>query len=470
MAYSPELVRAAQAATTGLMNQQPAAIPKLSAATAARLPEYQKLLGADRGMSEAQMLLELGQRAFGFASNVDEGGRPLRGSFGARLAGAVKTLPTAIGKNVEAMDKIDRQIKVLAVQQGEKDIDQVVSQNTELLRRKTDLFKEVLKADARMQAERLKGLGSSIFGKGDWEWNLVNMPGMIDRYAKGETNPTETNLVSSAITKLKMPRIETRQDPVTRQPYTVEIPGTLPDFVTQAEKARRALNLPTAATPVMGAGAGASRVAPSPGAQASPQPAGGPAPTVQPVPGPTAPGSAPPAAPTAAAPEFNLWTNRFKIAGPASGAIAAVSSIPGLGDPAAHITLARKDAVLTAERLKEALLKSAAGSTWEQKQLEKVLDIIPSATTDPDVYGTRLIALGQTLQEGIQEFTRQGADNSGLSPEAKGRARQKAMEYQKFYKQLGLPPAVYSEAEFRKYPPGTEVLWQGRIPAKVQPQ
>ena len=471
LAYSPELVRAAQAASTGLMNQQPATVPTLETRTAARLPEYQKLLGADKGMSEAQMLLELGQRAFGFASNVDEGGRPLRGSFGARLAGAVKTLPSAMGKHVEAMDKIDRQIKLLAVQQGEKDIDQVVAQNTELLRRKTDLFKEVLKADARMQAEKIKGLGSSIFGKGDWEWNLVNMPGMMDRYSRGETNPTETNLIASAITKLKTPRIETRQDPVTRQPYTVEIPGTLPDFVTQAERARRGLNLPTTPTPVMGAGAGAGSAPPSASAPATgAAPTGGQAPVVPPAAGTTAPGSAAPAAPAPTTTGFNLWENRFKIAGPASGAIAAISSIPGLGDPAAHITLARKDAVLTAERLKEALLKSAAGSTWEQKNLEKVLDIIPNATTDPDVYGTRLIALGQTLQEGIREFTRQGADNSGLTPEAKGRARQKAMEYQKFYNQLGLPPAVYSEAEFRRYPPGTEVLWQGRIPAKVQPQ
>ena len=106
----------------------------------------------------------------------------------------------------------------------------------------------------------------------------------------------------------------------------------------------------------------------------------------------------------------------------------------------------------------------------EQKRLEKVLNIRPSTWNDPDAYGTRLIALGQALQSGIKEFDQQGRDDSSLSPEAKGKARQKAMEYRKFYSELGLPPAVYSEADLRKYPPGTEVLWQGTTPAKVRPR
>jgi hypothetical protein len=174
-----------------------------------------------------------------------------------------------------------------------------------------------------------------------------------------------------------------------------------------------------------------------------------------------------PARPVTAKPGSSLWSDRFKIAGPVSSAISIVSDIPGLGDPAAHITLARKSAELESERLIEALLKSTAGSVTEQKRLEKVINIKPSTWSDPDAYGTRLIALGQALQEGVKEFNAQGADNSGLAPEAKARARQKSMEYQKFYRQLGLPPAVYTEAEFKRYPPGTEVLWQGKVPATV---
>jgi len=113
------------------------------------------------------------------------------------------------------------------------------------------------------------------------------------------------------------------------------------------------------------------------------------------------------------------------------------------------------------------MLKSTQGSVTEQKRLEGVLNIRPSTWNDPDAYGTRLIALGNALQGGIKEFDQQGSASSPLSPEAKGKARQKAMEYRKFYAELGLPPAVYSEAELKKYPPDTEVLWKGVTPARV---
>jgi hypothetical protein len=176
------------------------------------------------------------------------------------------------------------------------------------------------------------------------------------------------------------------------------------------------------------------------------------------------------AAAPAKAMKSSLWGDRFKIAGPAAAAIGFVSSIPGLGDPAAEITLARQNAELDAERLIETMLKSTQGSVTEQKRLEGVLNIRPSTWNDPDAYGTRLIALGNALQGGIKEFDQQGSNTSSLSPEAKGKARQKAMEYRKFYSELGLPPAVYSEADLKKYPPGTEVLWKGVTPAKVSPR
>jgi hypothetical protein len=150
-----------------------------------------------------------------------------------------------------------------------------------------------------------------------------------------------------------------------------------------------------------------------------------------------------------------------------AAAIGFVSAIPGLGDPAAEITLARQKAELDAERLIETMLKSTQGSVTEQKRLEGVLNIRPSTWNDPDAYGTRLIALGNALQSGIREFDKQGSNSSSLAPDDKAKARQKAMEYRKFYSELGLPPAVYSEAELKKYPPGTEVLWKGVTPARV---
>jgi hypothetical protein len=452
--YSPELVTAAKAQMNALLASKPTAVPTLAEGMKTRLPEYQALLGADkgRGNAEAQMLFDLGQRAFNFASNTDEAGRQLSGGFFSRLAGAAKTLPGAMGKHVEAMNNIDLKLKTLALQASEKDQDQVVAQNTKLLDTKAGVFKDILRENAKVEAAKLKGMPSSIFGKGDWEWNVVNMPGLTERYAAGATNSEEDKLIASAITKFKIPRYETFTHPVTKIQTTRETPGVVPDFVQAAEAARIKLGKPGAATPALappGIRVEKSQTTPSSGGAAS--------------------GASAPVA-TATTKKLTLWNDRFKIAGPVAAAAAAVSSVPGLGDPAADITLARKKAELDAERLIEAVLKSTQGSVREQERLADVYNIRPSAFTDPDVYGTRLIALGMALQSGIKEFDKQGQEESDLTPEDKGRARQKAMEYRKFYSELGLPPAVYSEAEFKKYPPGTEVLWQGKTPAKVGPR
>jgi hypothetical protein len=149
-------------------------------------------------------------------------------------------------------------------------------------------------------------------------------------------------------------------------------------------------------------------------------------------------------------------------------AIGFVSAIPGLGDPAAAITLSRQQAQQQAERVIDSLMKSTAGSVREQERLRPVIGIIPSATLDPDAYGTKLIALGTTIQDMIREYDDQGKDSSGLKPEDRGFARRRAMDLRRQYDMLGLPPAVYTEAEFKRYPTGTEVLWMGRTPAKVK--
>jgi hypothetical protein len=463
LVYPPELVAAAKAQMQGLLTKPPEAVPTLGKLMETRLPQYQALLGTDkgRGNAEAQMLFELGQRAFNFASNTDEAGRPLRGGFFGRLAGAAKTLPGAIGKHVSAMNDIDLKLKTLALQASEKDQDQIVAQNTKLLDTKSRVFGDILKASAKVEAEKLKGMNSTIFGKGDWQWNVVNMPGMMERYAAGATTPEEDKLVSSAITVFKTPRFETRFDAVTREPYTVQMPVMIPDFVKQAEAARLKAGKPVSATPAIVPPGNPVRVE----GGSTTAPAGGAAPGGAPT---TDQGAAPVAAPTTDVQtgKSSLWNDRFKIAGPAAAAIGFVSSIPGLGDPAAQITLARQNAELEAERLIEAMLKSTQGSVNEQKRLEKVLNIRPSTWNDPDAYGTRLIALGGALQSGIKEFDQQGSNTSPLAPADKAKARQKAMEYRKFYSELGLPRAVYSQADVDKLAPGTEFLWKGTTPLK----
>ena len=454
--YPPELVNLARTQMSGILNRQEAAVPELSALMEKRLPQYRSLMGEDsgRGAAEAQLLLELGQRAFNFASNTDDAGRPLRGGFMSRLAGAAKTLPSAMGKHIESLNNIDLKLKTLALQAAEKDQDQVVANNTELLKRKSDIFGDILKEQAKVEAAKLKG--SSVFGKGDWQWNVVNMPGLLERYAAGATDLSEDKLVSSAITQFKTPKFETRFDPVERVPYTVQVPGVVPDFVLAAEKARGLLGKSTAPTPAI--------VLPET-SNVRTQGADG---AVLPTKAPAAGTIALDTGEAQERPSVSLWKDRFKIAGPIAGAASAVSSIPGLGDPFADITLARQNAELFSERMIEALLKSTQGSVKEQERIRKVLNISPSAATDPDVYGTRLIALGNALRETIKEYNSQGSERSGLSPADKATARERSMALQKQLKLLDLPTAVFSVEEFKGLPPGTEVLWMGTTPAIVK--
>jgi len=155
--YPADLVAAARKASTELFNRQATAAPTLSGAMLARLPEYTKLLGPDKDASQAQLLFDLGQRAFGFAANRDDAGRQLTGSFISRLAGATQTLPAAMGKRIDEIAKIDRQLKVLALQQGEKDIDQVTAQNNEMQKRKGELINQVLAAQGKVDAADVAG-------------------------------------------------------------------------------------------------------------------------------------------------------------------------------------------------------------------------------------------------------------------------------------------------------------------------
>jgi hypothetical protein len=449
--YPPDMVAAAKKASMGLFSQQPVAAQTLTQATAARLPEYTKLLGADRGASEAQLLFDLGQRAFGFAANVDDSGRPLKGSFMSRLAGATRTLPAAMGKRIDEISKIDRQLKVLALQQGEKDIDQITAQNNELQKRKGNLINEVLRAQAKVDAKKAGEKATGPLGKGTKGDILNNIIQSAPLFQAGALLPEQENAFMTAVTDYTQPTVVEFTDPDSGLKSTRTQRNQLPEFVVKALNSRRPGSAPVPLS------------VPS-------APAGGPAPLAEAAPI----GTAPPAA-TEAQPTTSLWNDRFDIAGPVAAVVSGVSKIPGLGDPMANVTLARQNAELKAERLVEALLKSTQGSVREQERLANVINIKPSAFTDPDVYGTRLIALGRTLQEGIKDLDVQSRSDGTqgtekLTPAQRTEARQRAMQYRKIYGELGLPPAVFSEEEARRFPPGAEILWQGTQLKRVKAQ
>lgn len=456
MMFPPEMVAAAQRSSMDLLRQQPTEAPSLEEAATSRLPVYNKLLGSDRRAAEAQLLFDLGQRAFGFAANTDEAGRPLRGSFMSRLAGATKTLPAAMGRQLDQITQIDRQIKTLALQQGEKDIDKVNAQNNELQKRKGSLLNEVLRAQAKIEAKKIGGAAANAFGN-SLDGRLLNtFVTLGPKVQEGNATPEEQRILSIASDYYTRPTMVPIMDPVT-------------NMISGYREVRKEL-------PRVMTGGGASSGQAAPPMPRDGGPVGGQNVPATPLPMPTGaggPNTGRPTRPTTAPAEqvddfgVSLWNDRYKISGPVSAAKDFVSGIPGLGDPFSEITLARQKAKQQAERIVESLLKSTAGSVKEQEQLKGVIGIVPSATLDPDAYGTKLIALGSTLRGMISEYESQGKDNSGLTPAAKGLARQRASALSQQYDNLGLPPVVMSQEEIRLYPPGTEVLWQGRQLYKV---
>lgn len=393
---------------------------------------------------QAQMLFDLGQRAFGFAANTDESGRQLSGSFMSRLAGATRTLPAAMGRQLDQITQIDRQIKTLAMQQGEKDIDKVAAQNAELEKRKGSLLNEVLRAQAKIEAKKAGGQTANPFGN-SLDGRIMNAFATIGpKVEDGTATPEEARILSLAKDKWTQPTMVPIMDPVTNMISGYrEVRKELPSIVSTGGPTR-----PSAPTGQgdLGAPTGQVDMVDQGGPTRSTRPQGAPAP--------------------AEGEGFgsSLWADRYLVSGPLNAAKDVASQIPGLGAPFSDVAVARQRAKQQAERVVEALLKSAQGSVREQERLSPVIGIVPDAMRGGDAYGNKVIALGMTLRDMITEFEKQGKDDSGLKPADKGLARKKASEYRQHYENLGLPPAVYSQEEADKYPPGTELLWDGRVP------
>lgn len=239
MQFSPELVEEARRRSSELIAQRPKPTPSLSEAMQARLPEYQRLLGADKGMSQAQMLFDLGQRAFGFAGNVDDAGRPLRGGFLSRLAGATRTLPAAMGKRIDEINKIDRQLNVLALQQGEKDIDQVTGENAELQKRKSALLAEVLRAQARVDARKAGAKDAGPLGRGNKGDILNTFIQLSPLYESGALLPEQERTFLTAVTDYTQERKMPFTDTETGITKIISYRNALPDYVARALNARR---------------------------------------------------------------------------------------------------------------------------------------------------------------------------------------------------------------------------------------
>jgi len=465
-----ELRQKARDEVVSFLTRQPARVPDLAGLAGQYARDYANILGSNKEATQAQMLLELGQRALGYAANVDEQGRPLYGSQLSRLAGSVRTLPGTIAKYAGEISKEDRALKLAGIQAAEKERQSIREANTKLIESQRKTFSDIVKKS---------GGTDSLFGKGSWQWRVVNTPNLLARYAAGETDEDQTNLVDSAITQLSQPRIETRVDPDTNLPYTVSVAPVIPDFVKQARDARRGLGAPAPAAPTrrdqgaaapaaaISAPAATTPVAAAPTAAAPIAPTGTTVPRGTGVTPPSMRGGQPaveaPGQP-GALPQRTLWSESARITGPGAVTAGAISRVPGLGAPFPEVTQAQNLAKQEVENLIEAFLKSGRAPVAEQERLRNLYSVGPQFWDDPAAYRDRLIAIDEEIGKEIN-LAKSQAFNESLPSQTRKNARDFLSTAEKFRGTLGVPIRVYTKEDAANLPPGTQYLWQGKFPA-----
>jgi len=464
--YPTDMVAAAKQGMQELISRGPATIPDLAALARQREPAYRTILGDTRGASEAQMLFSLGQRAFGFGANVDDQGRPLRGSFISRLSGAVRTLPQDMMARVADIDKGERAIKLAALQASEKDIDQLQSANSELTRQKRALFGDIIKSEARIEAEKQKNLNKpprGPFGTGR-EAEILNMfTRSASLLAQGKLSDEQKSQLDVAVTDYTQEKTEReeRTDPLTgnKSYLTVINKKRLPpELITAYQLVGRPIPYYTGGTPVTSGKSGAT-TPPAASAVASP---------VGDISG--APGTIPAEVPAEAKDAYlslkvpkgekTLWNQRGLVAGP----VQYIKTLPVLrvfGQVDAKADEARTFFDSARRSLIKALAANPRYPVSEMQAIEKEIDIAPAFFDNPNSLGNRLIGIEDFLNQRLK-----AAEKDAVNPNFPVASRQAALdeikELKNFNKVAGIPPRVYTIEEVQALPSGTNFLWNGK--------
>ena len=464
--YPPELVKAAQNWASSMLTQRAATVPDLKTTMAQKMPVYQELLGLGRSREDmqTQMLLDIASRGLGLAANVDDQGRPLRGSFASRLGQVSRTLPNTMMGLLAEQRKGELATKQLALQAAEKEIGDIRDLNAKAIESQRKLFSDILKESA-------KASGQSPIGKGDWQWATVIRPGLLASYAAGKTTPDQDNLIESAITVLKTPRTETWSDPVTGQQRTVTKPAMVPQFVLDAETARAKLALPPGKGRPISAEASVPGAAPA-GATAAPT--GGVAGVPSAAPEGTAPaeGSLIGREPRTGRPPKRVGSTYlaegptlFNLAeagtGPINVGTAFIARVPIaadlLDDPSQPIQAGRYLAN-AANRIGRAAATNPRFPEGERKRIEKELDLLPGFIDQSESYRNRIIGLDMLFRDIRPGLYREAYLNPELGPETIRNARQAVEDIDRSLELLGVPPRLLTTKQYNEMAPGAPYL------------
>jgi hypothetical protein len=452
--YPADWKAAAQYMVEQDMLRKPLAVPDLKKGMESRIPLYQSLLGVDKNQSQAQMLAELGNRAFNYAANVDDQGRPLRGSGMARFAGAVRTLPTAMTAIAAEAEKQNRAVKVAALQATEKDIQDTREENTKLINGQRTMWREVFKQSMKDSGD--KGFGSGVEGAAH-----TTLYKYAPAYANGTLSEELSRKFESALQIIQTPT-------QFNNPYTGNIETRtpkLPEYVTSAISARQKLS---GLTP---------KVTP---------------PSVE-VPG-TVPGTVPSGAsgeiPAADLPALqqaaqngdanaqktllaaqrkptSLWSLSGSITGPVSALQAGAARVPGQGGSFSDVTQARAYSQTAINGIVSALRTTDRFGNSEREEIKKDLGLVPQLFDDPAALRNRLIGIGDFIEQERVLAERQ-LQNQDLPVELRKTVATRLEEMKSAIKILGLPPKIYSVEEAAKLGPDVEFLWNGNTPMRTK--
>jgi hypothetical protein len=457
-AYSPEMIQQAQSEIAKLLAEKPVAPPSLNQAMASRIPQYKAILGGSKDLTQAQMLFDLAGGFLNVAAGIDAEGRPIRGapSSAMRLAAGLKNVPAMVGARAAEFQKSDRDVKMMAMQAGEKDIAAAREYNYKLIDGQRKIWTEIIKADAKAKGTTAKGMFGTGLKAQAWDFLTKNAP----NFAAGTLTPDQDRAFSTSFAVVNEPQYY--QDEVTGK-WLSRRPD-IPSFITDAFNQRNKIPVP-AKGKVSAADTLPPAVPVTPTSRAAPvatmtdvQP---PAMAVSPAADKTT--VAPPAATPMAAnarKSPTLWQLTGVLTGPIPTVKDVVSSIPGFGNVGKEVTQARSRFMGDFRELVKALQNSPVYAQGERKSIESELDIEPRFFDDPAKLRNKLVGIDDYLL-GRYNDSKTNATNSNLPAKDRQEYLRIGKLIENFRPKLGVPVRVYSIDEVNKLPPNTPFLWNG---------
>lgn len=458
-AYSPEMIQQAQSEIAKLLAEKPVAPPSLDKAMASRIPQYKAILGGSKDLTQAQMLFDLAGGFLNVAAGTDAEGRPIRGapSSAMRLAAGLKNVPAMVGARAAEFQKSDRDVKLLAMQAGEKDIAAAREYNYKLIDGQRKIWTEIIKAEAKVKGATAKGMfGTGLKGQ-SWDFLTKNAPG----YAAGILTPDQDRAFNTSFAIVNEPQYYQDEDTgrwLSRRP-------DIPSFITDAFNQRSKIPVPSkgkvSATDTLPPPVS---VTPTPSSRAAPVSTVGevPTPTVTTSPAADTTAAAPAVTPMAANARKSptLWNLTSVITGPIPTVKDVVSSIPGFGNVGKEVTQARSRFMGDFRELVKSLQNSPVYAQGERKSIESELNIQPRFFDDPAKLRNKLVGIDDYLL-GRYNDAKTNSTNDNLSVKDRQEYLRVGKLIENFRPKLGVPVRVYSIDEVNKLPSGTPFLWNG---------